>query len=111
MVEPAEVKVLFVDDELNILRSLERLFMDEAFTVTTAGSGEEGLSLLRDDPAFGLIVSDQRMPGMNGVEFLSRAREIAPEALRIVLTGYADLNATMDAINRGGAYRYITKPW
>ncbi len=111
MVEASEVKVLFVDDESNILRSLERLFMDEEFTVLTANSGEKGLKLLREEQAVGLIVSDQRMPGMDGVEFLSLARGLAPEALRIVLTGYADLNATMDAINKGGAYRYITKPW
>ena len=106
-----EVKVLFVDDEENILRSLERLFMDQEYPLLTAASGEEGLRLLEANPDIGLIVSDQRMPGMSGVEFLARARQAAPETLRIVLTGYADLHATMDAINRGGAYRYITKPW
>ncbi|TWJ19455.1 HD domain-containing phosphohydrolase [Geobacter argillaceus] len=104
-------KVLFVDDEESILRSLNRLFMDEEFLVLTANSGEKGLTVLRETGGVGVIVSDQRMPGMSGVEFLSRSRERAPDALRIVLTGYADINATVEAINKGGAYRYITKPW
>ncbi len=105
------VKILFVDDEKNILLSLKRLLLDEEYEVFTADSGEEGLALLRSTGEMGLIVSDQRMPGLSGVDFLEKSREIAPDALRIMLTGYADLNATMDAINRGGAYRYITKPW
>jgi response regulator RpfG family c-di-GMP phosphodiesterase len=105
------VKILFVDDEKNILLSLKRLMLDENYEVFTASSGEEGLELLRSTEQVGVIVSDQRMPGLTGVDFLEKAREIAPEALRIMLTGYADLNATMDAINKGGAYRYITKPW
>jgi response regulator RpfG family c-di-GMP phosphodiesterase len=103
--------VLFVDDEENILKSLSRLLMDEEFEVLTADSGEKGLALLEQAENVGLIVSDQRMPGLSGVDFLERARAIAPHALRIMLTGYADINATIDAINRGGAYRYITKPW
>ena len=104
------VRILFVDDEKNILLSLKRLMLDENYEVFTAGSGEEGLELLRGTEQVGLIVSDQRMPGLSGVDFLEKARELAPDALRIMLTGYADLNATMDAINKGGAYRYITKP-
>ncbi len=104
-------KVLFVDDEESILSSLNRLFMDEEFLVLTANSGEKGLTVLQESGGVGVIVSDQRMPGMSGVEFLSRSRESAPDALRIVLTGYADITATMEAINKGGAYRYITKPW
>lgn len=104
-------KVLFVDDEESILKSLNRLFMDEEFAVLTASSGEKGLEALKETGGVGVIVSDQRMPGMNGVDFLGRSREIAPDALRIVLTGYADITATMEAINKGGAFRYITKPW
>ncbi len=106
-----QVKVLFVDDEKNIVRALTRLFMDESFEVLTATSGKEGLELLDENQNVGLIVSDQRMPGMSGVEFLEQARVKVPEALRIVLTGYADVDAAMGAINRGGAFRYITKPW
>lgn len=103
--------VLLVDDEKNILRALQRLLVDEDFPVFTASSGEEGLAMLGSGQDVGLIVSDQRMPGMNGSEFLSRTRELAPDALRILLTGYSDMDATIDAINRGGAYRYVTKPW
>uniref|UniRef100_UPI00272E367D HD domain-containing phosphohydrolase n=1 Tax=Geoalkalibacter sp. TaxID=3041440 RepID=UPI00272E367D len=79
--------------------------------VLTAGSGSAALELLRDTPDVGVIVSDQRMPGMTGVEFLGKAREMVPDALRILLTGYADMEATIAAINQGGAYRYLTKPW
>lgn len=103
--------VLVVDDEQNILRALARLLIDEDFPLYTANSGERGLELLRSSEHVGLIISDQRMPGMMGTEFLARARDLAPEALRIMLTGYADIQATIDAINKGGAYRYITKPW
>ncbi len=105
------VKILLVDDEENILRALKRLLVDEDYQVMTAGSGEKALEILRENRDVGLIVSDQRMPGLSGVEFLERAREIAPDAMRIMLTGYADINAAIDAINRGGAYRYISKPW
>ncbi|MDF1614525.1 HD domain-containing phosphohydrolase [Desulfurivibrio dismutans] len=103
--------VLFVDDETNILKALRRLFDEEAFEVLTAFSGEEALEIIagRDDCA--VVVSDQRMPGMSGVELLSRVRQKAPLVVRILLTGYADIEAAMDSINRGGVYRYITKPW
>ncbi len=105
------MEILFVDDERNVLQSLKRLFMDEEYTVIVANSGEEALDVLEKNMNIGLIVSDQRMPGLTGVDFLEKAREILPDALRILLTGYADINAVADAINRGGAYRYITKPW
>ncbi len=105
------VQVLFVDDEPNIIRALRRLVVDEEFETLTANSGEEGLERVAESKNLGLIVSDQRMPGMGGAEFLEKARASVPDTLRIILTGYADLQATMDAINKGGAYRYITKPW
>lgn len=112
MVEPGiKVDVLLVDDEENILRSLQRLLMDEEFEVHTATSGEEGLDILRNNRTIGLIISDQRMPGMNGAEFLKQSRDIQPNAIRMLLTGYSDLKDTIDAINLGGAYRYISKPW
>ncbi|BBA70593.1 HD domain-containing phosphohydrolase [Geobacter sulfurreducens] len=109
--ENAQVRVLFVDDEENILKSLSRLFMDEEFEVITASSAKEGLQLLMVMENVGVVVSDQRMPDVTGVQFLEQVRETVPDALRIMLTGYADLSATVDAINRGGACRYITKPW
>ncbi len=109
--EESTVQVLFVDDEENIVKSLRRLFMDEDFETLTATSGQQGLDLIKDNKNIGVVVSDQRMPGMSGVEFLEQARAVLPEAMRIVLTGYADIEAAMGAINRGGAFRYITKPW
>ncbi|WP_291316625.1 response regulator [Desulfuromonas sp.] len=105
------IHVLFVDDEKSILNALQRLLMEEDYEVITANSGEEGLEILREEERIGLIVSDQRMPGLSGAQFLEQAKEMAPEALRIMLTGYADINATIDAINKGGACRYISKPW
>jgi response regulator RpfG family c-di-GMP phosphodiesterase len=102
---------MLVDDEENILLTLKRLLIDEDFDIVTALSGEEGLEKLAGLEHVGLIVSDQRMNGMNGAEFLRLSRELVPNALRILLTGYSDINATIDAINKGGAYRYISKPW
>lgn len=105
------VHILFVDDEKNILNSLERLFFDENFDILTAPSGEEALTILKTYSDIGVIVSDQRMPGLCGVDFLEKVKEIAPDALRILLTGYADISTSIDVINRGEAYKYITKPW
>ncbi len=103
--------VLFVDDEENILNSMRRLFMDDGFEIFTATSGEQGLKILANTPNIALIVSDQRMPGITGAQFLEKAKTIRPDALRILLTGHSDINAVVDAINKGGAYRYLTKPW
>ena len=106
-------KVLLVDDEENILRAITRLLMGEEgdLEVLSATSGAQGLETLKANSGVALILSDQRMPGMSGSEFLQQAREIAPDAIRMVLTGYADMTATIDAINMGGASRYISKPW
>ena len=105
------VTILLVDDEENILRALQRLLMDEDFNIETATSGEAALEILPTLENVALIVSDQRMPGMNGAEFLGRSQEYAPHAQRILLTGYSDIAATIEAINTGGARRYISKPW
>ena len=106
-------KVLLVDDEDNIIRSIARLLMEQELEleVLTANSGDQGLEILAAHPDVALILSDQRMPGMSGAQFLGKARELVPDAVRMVLTGYADMAATMDAINKGGAWRYLTKPW
>lgn len=109
--EQSRITVLLVDDEENILRALQRLLMDEDFDIETATSGEAALEKLTTLENVGLIVSDQRMPGMNGAEFLGRSRELFPDTQRILLTGYSDINATIEAINKGGAGRYISKPW
>ncbi|MDI6729148.1 MAG: response regulator [Thermodesulfovibrionales bacterium] len=106
-----KVNVLFVDDEENVLRSMKRLFMDvDSINILTAPSGKEGLGMLKNNEV-AVIVSDQKMPEMSGAEFLEKARRMQPESVRIVLTGYADINAAMDAVNKGGASKYITKPW
>jgi response regulator RpfG family c-di-GMP phosphodiesterase len=105
-------KVLLVDDEENILRSICRVLLEEdALEVVTADSGPRGLEVLQANRDVALILSDQRMPGMSGADFLQRARELSPDSVRMVLTGYADMADTMDAINKGGASRYLTKPW
>jgi len=101
--------LLFVDDEPAILESLEIAFEDD-YDVLTAGSGEDALEKLRDHPDVSLIIADQRMPGMTGVEFLKQSMEIRPHAVRMILTGYADIEAAIDSINSGRVYRYITKP-
>jgi putative nucleotidyltransferase with HDIG domain len=105
------IQILLVDDEENILKSLQRLLIDEEFEVHMATSAEQGIAAIKGLDNVGLIVSDQRMPGMNGSEFLQFCREAVPDALRILLTGYSDISATIDAINKGGAFRYISKPW
>lgn len=102
--------ILMVDDEENILSSLQRLLRRENYNVITNASPEKALEILKHEPV-SLIISDQRMPEMDGTEFLEKAREIQPEAIRIILTGYADISAAMAAINQGQVYRFITKPW
>jgi|WetSurMetagenome_2_1015567.scaffolds.fasta_scaffold08404_3 response regulator RpfG family c-di-GMP phosphodiesterase len=105
-------QILFVDDEESITKALQRLFRKDNHEIHVAQGGEEGLRILRESAVpFSLIVSDQRMPGMSGAEFLEKAREIVPRAIRILLTGYSDMNAIVDAVNRGQIHRYMTKPW
>lgn len=102
--------LLFVDDEVNILGALKRLFRPLGYTILTAESGAEALALL-EKQSVDLVVSDMRMPQMSGDELLEHVRRQWPEVVRILLTGYADLGATIAAINRGEIYRYIAKPW
>lgn len=103
--------LLIVDDEPDVLDSLRHLF-HRSYNVRTANSAREGLELLqRERDAVHLILSDQRMPGMTGDEFLARSREIVPDAIRLLFTGYADIQAVSNAINNGGIFRYILKPW
>jgi adenylate cyclase len=102
-------KILIVDDEPANLRMLERLFADQ-YDVLTATSGEEGLEMLQAHEV-ALILSDQRMPGMTGLEFLKKAGEMRATTVRIILTGYTDVDTLVDSINSGIVYKYITKPW
>lgn len=106
----ADTNILFVDDERNILGSLQRVFRKEGYGILLAESGECGLDLLRHNNV-AVVVSDQRMPGMGGVEFLKKVRETAPDAVRMMLTGQAGMDEIAGAINQGEVYRYITKPW
>lgn len=104
--------LLLVDDELSILKSLKRLLRKEKYQILTATNGREALDVLtHTDKEVSLIISDQRMPEMTGAQFLAEAVNIAPDSIRFLLTGYADLNAVAEAVNRGKIHRYITKPW
>jgi two-component system, NtrC family, sensor kinase len=105
-----EVKILCVDDEQNVLNALKRLFIDEDYTIITASSGEEGLKCLAQGQVQ-IIISDYRMPGMDGVEFLSEVCTRWPQTIRIVLSGYADTASIVEAINEGQIYKFIPKPW
>ena len=102
--------VLCVDDEVNILHSLKRLLRKEPYRLLTATSGEDGLQLLRKEIAQ-LVISDQRMPGMTGVEFLQKVKEMYPDTVRVVISGYASAGVIVEAINKGEIYRFMPKPW
>jgi response regulator RpfG family c-di-GMP phosphodiesterase len=102
--------ILCVDDEANILSALRRLFRPHGYTVHVANSGAEGLELL-DREHVDLIISDMRMPVMDGAAFLAEARKRHPDTVRLLLTGYADMESTVAAINSGQITRYISKPW
>lgn len=103
-------QILLVDDEHNILSSLSRLLEEENYSVMTASSGAEGLRLLEENK-IDLIISDMRMPQMDGASFLKQAAEKWPESIRILLTGFADMKSTIAAVNEGQIFQYITKPW
>jgi len=107
---PTQATVLCVDDEPNILSSLRRLFRANGYRVLTAEGGALGLEVLEKE-AVDLVISDMRMPEMDGARFLAKVRERCPDTLRILLTGYSDIQSIQDAINCGEIYRYITKPW
>ncbi len=102
--------LLLVDDEAHILTSLKRMLRPDGYTVVTAPSGQEGLNVLATT-SVDVIVSDQRMPGMSGVEFLRQAKALHPHTVRLVLSGYTDLQSVTDAINEGAIYKFLTKPW
>ena len=102
--------LLFVDDDPNVLKALERLFHNENYQIHTASGGAAGLAILKEH-AVDLIISDMRMPDMDGSEFFANVFHSWPETVRILLTGFADLQSTIDAINSGRVYRYCSKPW
>jgi diguanylate cyclase (GGDEF)-like protein/PAS domain S-box-containing protein len=102
--------LLLVDDEDNILSALKRLLRRDGYNIVTATSAAEGLQRLTEREV-DVIVSDQRMPGMTGVEFLHRAKALYPHTVRIVLSGYTELQSIIDAVNEGAIYKFLTKPW
>ena len=105
----SKAKILFVDDEPRILVALKALFRSR-YQVFTANCGADAVALLEQEDV-DVIVSDQRMPEMTGVEVLRTARELRPRAIRVLLTGYSDLSAILGAINDGEIFRFINKPW
>jgi DNA-binding NtrC family response regulator len=102
-------KILIVDDEEKILKSLCRLLMNENYEIKTANSAEEGLAILKEFPAQ-LIISDNMMPGMTGIEFFKKVEDLYPNTIRIILTGRADIKVTIASINEGEIFRFLTKP-
>jgi response regulator RpfG family c-di-GMP phosphodiesterase len=108
MDKPPE-KILMVDDDRNLLDSFRRQFR-KRLNLETAISGADGIQVIQDTGPFALVVSDMQMPNMNGVEFLSKVREISPNTVRIMLTGNANLNVAIDAVNDGNIYRFLNKP-
>jgi response regulator RpfG family c-di-GMP phosphodiesterase len=106
----APSRVLLVDDEPNVLSALRRSLRGRGFEIVTANSGDEALALLQRQPV-DAIVSDMRMPGMSGAELLKASLALAPDAVRVLLTGYADIGSAVQAVNEGEIFRYLAKPW
>ncbi|NQT25395.1 sigma-54-dependent Fis family transcriptional regulator [candidate division KSB1 bacterium] len=106
---PNKPTILLVDDQVEVLHSLERLLKDQ-YQVYKANNGAAALDLMKGNP-ISILISDQRMPGMTGVEFLSKSIELQPDTIRILITAYADIDASIAAVNQGQIYYYISKPW
>ena len=102
--------VLLVDDEENILHSLKRLLRKEEYCLLTGSSGVEGLRILEENDVH-LVISDQRMPGMSGIEFFAAVKEHYPDTIRIILSGYTDVDSITESINKGHIYKFFVKPW
>lgn len=102
-------RILFVDDDKHTLDAYKRL-MHGKFNIETAASGAQGIATIHLLGPFAVVISDMRMPGMNGAEFLARVQELAPHTVRMLLTGHRDLNRAIEAVNDGQIFRYLTKP-
>ncbi|MEN8258708.1 MAG: response regulator [Thermodesulfobacteriota bacterium] len=103
-------RILLVDDEPNVINAITRVLGDEPCEILTANTGRDALALMAT-VAVDLVISDERMPGMSGVELLSAVSRIYPETIRIILTGHADTQLVFQAISDGAIYRFLTKPW
>jgi len=106
----SEKILLLVDDEENVLMSLQRILRREGYKILTASNAEAGLELMAQHNV-NVVLSDQRMPGMSGVEFLRRVKTMHPDVVRMILSGYTEIGTLTDAINKGEIYQFITKPW
>lgn len=102
--------ILCVDDEKSILNSLKRLLRKEEYRILTASSGEEGFEILKENDVH-LVISDQRMPQMSGTEFLGKVKSEYPDVMRIILSGYTDVDSITEAVNKGHIYKFLLKPW
>ena len=102
-------KILFVDDDVNLLASYQRQLRNQ-FTVDVSPDGKQGLEAVARQGPYAIIVSDFRMPGMDGVQFLARAGETSPDSVRMLLTGYADVQTAIEAVNEGNIFRFLSKP-
>lgn len=107
---PKEINVVFLDDEQNILKSLQRLFLNEPYGIYTTSDYQDAFDVIEREPVK-VVVSDQRMPDIQGSDFLKQVKERWPEKIRILFTGYAEFSAAEEAINVGQVYRFISKPW
>ena len=105
----SKIKILYVDDEVNNLNSFKAAFRRD-YEIHIAESGEDGRKIL-EEREINIIITDQRMPQMTGVQFLEEIIPDFPDPIRILLTGYTDITAVIDAINKGQVYQYLTKPW
>lgn len=103
-------RILVVDDEENVCKALRRTLKRDGYDVMTAGSPAEALDIIKTEK-FDLVMSDHLMPGMTGLEFLKLVRDRMPDAMRVMLTGHADIETAIAAINQGEIYRFLTKPW
>ena len=103
-------RILLVDDEVNVLSALSRALLDEPLEIVTATSAEEALKIMKT-VRFKVVVSDERMIGMQGAEFLAQVKELYQDTVRMMLTGHATVEAAMNAVNKGEIYRFFSKPW
>ncbi|MRW86707.1 EAL domain-containing protein [Pseudoduganella sp. FT26W] len=109
-VQARQRRLLLVDDEANIVSALKRLLRPDGYEIHTANCGEQGLEMLAQHQ-IDVIISDQRMPGLSGADFLRQARTLRPDTIRIMLSGYTELQSVTDAVNEGAIYKFLTKPW